>query len=90
MDEDFQADGDALPLDVPDRAPNPEQLCWASELRVILVKTVEELRPILQTVFVLRDVEGLSIEQTAQVLNLSQAGSEGTAVASSVAASRAP
>ena len=73
MDEDFHVDGDALPTDVPDRAPNPEQLCWASELRDILGKTVEELRPILRTVFVLRDVEGLSIEQTAQVLNLSQA-----------------
>jgi RNA polymerase sigma-70 factor, ECF subfamily len=73
LDEDFQADGAVLSLDVPDRAPNPEQLCWASELRDILVRTVEELRPILRTVFVLRDVEGLSIEQTAQALNLSQA-----------------
>jgi RNA polymerase sigma-70 factor, ECF subfamily len=73
LDEDFQANRDALPLDVPDQAPNPEQLCWASELRAVLVRTVEELRPILRTVFVLRDVEGLSIEQTAQVLNLSQA-----------------
>ncbi|HWO32973.1 MAG TPA: sigma-70 family RNA polymerase sigma factor [Candidatus Acidoferrum sp.] len=73
LDEEFQADGDVLPLEVPDRAPNPEQLCWASELRDILARTVEELRPILRTVFVLRDVEGLSIEQTAQVLNLSQA-----------------
>jgi RNA polymerase sigma-70 factor, ECF subfamily len=72
LDEDFESDGDVLPVDVPDRAPNPEQLCWASELRDILVRTVEELRPILRTVFVLRDVEGLSIEQTAQVLNLSQ------------------
>ncbi|HSY93684.1 MAG TPA: sigma-70 family RNA polymerase sigma factor [Candidatus Binatus sp.] len=73
LDEDFQADGDVLSLDVPDHAPNPEQLCWASELRAILVRTLEELRPILRTVFVLRDVEGLTIEQTAQVLNLSQA-----------------
>jgi len=73
LDEDFQADEDVLSLDVPDRAPGPEQLCWASELRDILVRTVEELRPLLRTVFVLRDVEGLSIEQTAQVLNLSQA-----------------
>ena len=73
LDEDFRADGDVLPLNVPDRAPNPEQLCWASELRDILVGTVEELRPILRAVFVLRDVEGLSIAQTAQKLNLSQA-----------------
>jgi RNA polymerase sigma-70 factor, ECF subfamily len=72
LDEKFDSDADEVPLDVPDRAPNPEQMCWASELRDILVRTVEELRPILRTVFVLRDVEGLSIEQTAQVLNLSQ------------------
>ncbi len=73
LDEVFQADGNSLPLDVPHRAPDPEQLCWASELRDILVRTVEELRPILRMVFVLRDVEELSIEQTAQLLNLSQA-----------------
>ncbi|MGA9509068.1 MAG: sigma-70 family RNA polymerase sigma factor [Candidatus Sulfotelmatobacter sp.] len=73
LDEDFQANGNVLPLDVPDRAPNPEQLCWASELRDILVKTVEELRPILQTVFVLRDIQGLSIDQTAKALNVSHA-----------------
>jgi RNA polymerase sigma-70 factor, ECF subfamily len=73
LDEDLPADRDVLPVDVPDRTPNPEQLCWASELRDILVRTVEELRPILRTVFVLRDVEGLSIAQTAQTLNLTQA-----------------
>ena len=73
LDGDFNVDGDVLPFDVPDQGPSPEQLCWASELRAILVRTVEELRPIFRTVFVLRDVEGLSIEQTAQVLNLSQA-----------------
>jgi len=72
LDDDLQEDGDVLPLDLSDGAPNPEQLCWASELRAILVRTLEELRPILRTVFVLRDVEGLSIAQTAQVLNVSQ------------------
>ena len=72
LDEDSQVEGEMLPLDVPDRSPGPEQLCWASELRGILARAVEELRPILRVVFVLRDVEGLSIEQTAQVLNLSQ------------------
>ena len=72
LDAPFQADENVLPLNVPDRAPNPEQLCWTSELRDILVRTVAELHPILKTVFVLRDVQGLSIAQTAQKLNLSQ------------------
>jgi|SRR5438132_3198945 len=73
LDEDFQADGDMLPLEVADWAPNPEQLYFASELRDILIKTLQELRPSLRTVFVLRDVEGLSINQTAEALVLSAA-----------------
>jgi RNA polymerase sigma-70 factor (ECF subfamily) len=72
LDEDFQADADKLPMEVTDWAPNAEQLYWASELRDILIKTLEELSPILRTVFVLRDIEGLSIDQTAEVLNVSQ------------------
>jgi len=72
LDEGFEVDGNVLSVDVPDRSPTPEQLCWASELRDIMLRTVEELRPILRTVFVLRDVEGLSIAQTAEMLNLSQ------------------
>jgi RNA polymerase sigma-70 factor (ECF subfamily) len=71
LDEDFQADGDMLPIEVTDWAPNPEQLYWASELRHILTLTLEELPPISRTVFVLRDIGGLSIDQTAVVLNLS-------------------
>ncbi len=71
LDEDFQADGDMLPLEVADWAPNPEELYKTSELRDILTKTLRELRPILRAVFVLRDIEGLSIVQTAEVLDLS-------------------
>ena len=71
LDDDFQADGDIFPREVADWAPNPEELYVRSELRNILVNALEELRPILRTVFVLRDVEGLSINQTAEVLDLS-------------------
>jgi RNA polymerase sigma-70 factor (ECF subfamily) len=73
LDDDFQADGDLLPLEVRDWAPNPEQLYGTSELRDILTKTLRELRPILRTVFVLRDIEGLSILQTAEILEVSHA-----------------
>ena len=72
LDEDLQADGEPVPLDVPDPSANPEQLCWASELRGIFIKALEELRPILRRVFILRDVEGLTIDQTAEVLSVSK------------------
>jgi RNA polymerase sigma-70 factor (ECF subfamily) len=71
LQENFQTDGEKLPMEVIDWAPDPEQLYRTSELRDILIKALRELRPILRTVFVLRDIEGLSIAQTAEVLNLS-------------------
>jgi RNA polymerase sigma-70 factor, ECF subfamily len=71
LDEAFRADEDLLPREVADGALNPEELCRTSELRDILIKALQELRPILRTVIVLRDVEGLSIDQTADVLDLS-------------------
>jgi RNA polymerase sigma-70 factor (ECF subfamily) len=69
LDEDFQAE--ILPMEIADWAPNPEQLYRATELRNILIKTLKELSPILRAVFVLRDIERLSIDETAEVLNIS-------------------
>jgi RNA polymerase sigma-70 factor, ECF subfamily len=71
LDEDFQVGGGILPREVTDWAPNPEELYRASELRDILIKALDELRPIWRTVFVLRDIEGLSTDHTAEVLDLS-------------------
>src|SRR5580658_1549839 len=72
LDEGFGTDEDVLPREVIDWAPNPEHDLRTSELRQILIKTIEELPPILRTVFVLQDLEGLSTDQTAEALNLSQ------------------
>jgi RNA polymerase sigma-70 factor (ECF subfamily) len=41
------------------------------ELRRILDQAIEGLKPIFRTVFVLRDVEDLSTEETAEALGLS-------------------
>ena len=73
IDNDFQSEEDNLPIDVADWAPNPEELYRAAELREILRKTLQELGPGLRVVFVLRDIEGLSLEQTAEALELSVA-----------------
>jgi RNA polymerase sigma-70 factor, ECF subfamily len=50
---------------------NPEQRYSREELREILEKAVDSLRPAFRTVFLLRDVEELSTEETAAVLDLS-------------------
>src|SRR6202047_1365744 len=71
FEENFQANDEKLPMEVIDWAPDPEQLYRASELRDILIKALRELRAILRPVFVLRDIEGLSIAETAEVLSLS-------------------
>ena len=76
LDDDFEGDDGMLPREVADWAPNPEELYRASELRDILIENLKELRPILRTVFVLRDIEGLSMEQTAQVLSLTPAAAK--------------
>jgi RNA polymerase sigma-70 factor (ECF subfamily) len=73
LDDSFQPEGDTLPIEVTDWAPNPEQRYRVSELRNILTTVFGELRPILRAVFVLRDIESLSTDQTAEVLGLSHA-----------------
>jgi RNA polymerase sigma-70 factor (ECF subfamily) len=62
---------EALTADqVADWAPNPEQLYSAVELRAILRSQLQELQPNLRVTFVLRDREGLSTEQAAEVLGV--------------------
>ena len=71
IDNDFQSEEDNSPMDLADWAPNPEQLYQAAELREILRDTLQKLTPGLRVVFVLRDVEGFSLEETAESLELS-------------------
>ena len=60
-----------MPRDLADWAPDPEQLYGQSEMADILRKTIQGLPPGFRVVFVLRDVEGLSTEETAETLGLS-------------------
>jgi RNA polymerase sigma-70 factor, ECF subfamily len=50
---------------------NPEQQYSSEELRAILDKAVGNLKPAFRTVFLLRDVEELSTEETAAALQIS-------------------
>ncbi len=71
LDEDIKTEDDSLPREIADWSPNPEQQYTQAELREILSKTIQGLPPGFRTVFVLRDVEGLSTEETASALELS-------------------
>ncbi len=63
-------DGQVIPRDFRDWKPNPEQLTSQEEMERILLGAAAQLPPSLRTVFMLRDVEELSTEETAQALNL--------------------
>jgi RNA polymerase sigma-70 factor, ECF subfamily len=71
IDEDVETDEGSMPRDLADWSPDPEQLYGQSELAEILRKTIQGLPPGFRIVFVLRDVEGLSTEETAETLGLS-------------------
>jgi RNA polymerase sigma-70 factor (ECF subfamily) len=71
LDEDIKTEDDSVPREVADWAPNPEQNYNQAELREILSRTIQGLPPGFRTVFILRDVEGLSTEETAEALELS-------------------
>lgn len=71
LDEDVNTEEGSMPREVADWSPNPEQLYDQSELGEILQKTIQALPESFRTVFVLRDIEGMSTEETAEMLNLS-------------------
>ena len=64
-----------VPLDLAgsepaDDAPQPEVLVLDSELRAVLDRVISELPPTYRAVVLLRDLEQLSTEETAQILDL--------------------
>lgn len=71
LDEDVKTEEDSMPREIADWSPNPEQQYTQGELKDILSRTIQGLPASFRTVFVLRDVEGLSTEETAEALGLS-------------------
>lgn len=71
LDEPVAGDEDLIPRELQDWGPGPEQRFAQTEMREILSKAIEEIEPEYRMVFVLRDIEELSTEDTASVLKLS-------------------
>ena len=66
-------EGDHVPIDVADWREIPSEALARKELRDALARGLASLKPQYREVFVLRDVQGLNIEETAQVLGISKA-----------------
>src|ERR1700730_1753084 len=61
----------ALPLDIPDVGPNPEDSCLRGEQERILSAALSELTPRIREAIELRELGELSTEETAQVMGVS-------------------
>jgi RNA polymerase sigma-70 factor (ECF subfamily) len=65
--DEFVSEGDFA-----DDGPNPEQLYAGTELGDRMNKKLAEISPLLRKAFWLREIEGLSAEEAAQVLGVSR------------------
>jgi RNA polymerase sigma-70 factor (ECF subfamily) len=70
LDEQIDTGEDTVVREIAAWDPDPEQQYSQEELHRILTSAVDDLAPIYRTVFTLRDVDGLSTEETAEVLDL--------------------
>jgi RNA polymerase sigma-70 factor (ECF subfamily) len=71
LDEQIDTGEDTVVREIAAWDPDPEQQYSQEELHEILTGAIDDLAPIYRTVFTLRDVDGLSTEETAEALELS-------------------
>ena len=67
----------ALPLQIPDRSPNPEQNYVQRERETIVRQAVRRLKPRMQSVVEMAQLEELPLKETARVLDISVAAAKG-------------
>jgi RNA polymerase sigma-70 factor, ECF subfamily len=71
LDEPIDTGEDEVAREIAVWDQNPEDTYSREELAELLDQAVQSLKPAYRTVFVLRDIEELSIEETAEALGLS-------------------
>ncbi len=72
LDEPIETQGgEDVYREVQDWTFSPDDHAMNSEIRDILEKAIAELPETLRTVFILREIEGYSTEETAQILGIS-------------------
>ena len=71
LDEPIAGEEDLMPRDLEEWRPDPEQQYAQSEMENIVNDAIERLELDFRVVFMLRDVEELSTEETAEALGMS-------------------
>ncbi len=71
IDEPVGTEEQPMAMQIRDWGPSPEQRYAQSEMGEILSKVIEQLEPIYRVVFLLRDVEDISTEETAKIVGIS-------------------
>jgi RNA polymerase sigma-70 factor, ECF subfamily len=71
LDEPIDTGEDVVAREIAVWDENPEDTYSREEISSILNEAVQSLKPAYRTVFILRDIEEMSIEETAEALNLS-------------------
>jgi len=71
LDEPHETEEDTVTREIAVWDDDPEKKYSREELREILNQAVDGLKPAFRTVFVLRDIEELSTEETAEALGIS-------------------
>jgi RNA polymerase sigma-70 factor, ECF subfamily len=71
-DQKPEDDDDFAPAEMADWSPLPESILMSSESRKYLDLAIEKLPAALRVVFILRDIEDLSIKETSEALNLTE------------------
>ncbi|MBV9158642.1 MAG: RNA polymerase sigma factor [Acidobacteriaceae bacterium] len=71
LDEPIDTGEDEMVREIAVWDENPEETYSREELAQILDQAIQSLKPAYRTVFILRDIEELSIEETAEALSLS-------------------
>jgi RNA polymerase sigma-70 factor (ECF subfamily) len=72
IEDSVDEEGEVMPREFADWKPNPEEQYAQAEIEEILRNAAQSLSPGFRTVFLLRDVDRLSTQETADVLGISE------------------
>ena len=71
LDAPVMADGEEMERDIVDYSQSPERLIESHDLQECIQQAIMELSADLRTVIIMRDVQGLSYQEVAQITNCS-------------------